>query len=42
MSTITFEYLAVYGVTGLIFAAIAVPATWLSVAVERRLARGAV
>ena len=40
ISTITFEYLAVYGVTGLIFAAIAVPATWLSVAVERRLARG--
>lgn len=42
ISTITFEYLAVYGVTGLIFAAIAVPATWLSVAVEKRLARGAV
>lgn len=42
LSTITFEYLAVYGVTGLIFAAIAVPATWLSVGVERRLARGAV
>jgi polar amino acid transport system permease protein len=42
VSTITFEYLAVYGVTGLIFAAVAVPATWLSVAVERRLARGAV
>ncbi|KAF5290999.1 hypothetical protein FQR65_LT20532 [Abscondita terminalis] len=31
VSTITFEYLAVYGVTGLIFAAIAVPATWLPV-----------
>lgn len=41
VSTVTFEYLAVYGVTGLIFAAVAVPATWLSVAVERRLARGA-
>ncbi|GAA4780984.1 amino acid ABC transporter permease [Microbacterium gilvum] len=40
VSTITFEYLAVYAVTGLVFAAIAVPATWLSVAVERRLARG--
>lgn len=42
VSTITFEYLAVYGVTGLIFAAIAVPATWMSVLVERRLARGTV
>ncbi|MGW9111773.1 amino acid ABC transporter permease [Microbacterium sp. NPDC055683] len=40
VSTITFEYLAVYAITGLVFAAIAVPATWLSVAVERRLARG--
>lgn len=41
VSTITFDYLAVYGVTGLIFAAIAVPATWLSVGVEKRLSRGA-
>jgi polar amino acid transport system permease protein len=42
ISNITFEYLTVYAVTGLIYAAIAVPATWLSVAVEHRLARGAV
>lgn len=41
VSTITFEYLSVYGVTGLIFAAISVPATWISVGVERRLGRGA-
>ncbi|MFE5408494.1 amino acid ABC transporter permease [Microbacterium sp. NPDC056569] len=40
ISNITFEYLAVYSVTGLIYAAIAVPATWLSVGVERRLSRG--
>ncbi|KJL41634.1 amino acid ABC transporter permease [Microbacterium trichothecenolyticum] len=39
ISNITFEYLAVYSVTGLIYAAIAVPATWLSVGVERRLSR---
>lgn len=42
VSTITFQYLTVYAITGLIFAAIAVPATWLSVYVERRLSRGAV
>ncbi|WP_142141034.1 amino acid ABC transporter permease [Acidovorax sp. SLBN-42] len=42
VSTITFQYLAVYTITGLIYAAIAVPATWLSVWVEHRLARGAV
>jgi len=41
VSTITFQYLSVYGVTGLIFAAISVPLTWLSVGVEKRLARGA-
>ncbi|MBP1326834.1 polar amino acid transport system permease protein [Leucobacter exalbidus] len=40
VSTITFEYLAVYGITGLIYAAIAVPATWLSVLVERKLSQG--
>jgi polar amino acid transport system permease protein len=40
ISNITFEYLTVYAVTGLIYAAIAVPATWLSVGVERRLSRG--
>ena len=39
ISNITFEYLTVYAVTGLIYAAIAVPATWLSVGVERRLSR---
>ena len=41
VSTISFDYLTVYAITGLVFAAIAVPATWLSVAVEHRLARGA-
>jgi polar amino acid transport system permease protein len=40
VSTITFQYLQVYLITGLIFVAIAVPATWLSMLVERRLARG--
>jgi polar amino acid transport system permease protein len=40
VSTITFEYLRVYAITGLIYVAIAVPATWLSMLVERRLARG--
>lgn len=40
IANITFEYLTVYLVTGLIYAAIAVPATWLSVFVEHRLARG--
>ena len=30
VSTITFDYLAVYAITGLIYVAIAVPATWLS------------
>lgn len=42
VSGITFEYLNVYTVTGLIYAAVAVPVMWLSVGVERRLARGAV
>ncbi|MCD2443098.1 amino acid ABC transporter permease [Agromyces sp. SYSU K20354] len=42
VATITFQYLAVYTVTGLVYAAIAVPATWFSVWVEHRLARGAV
>jgi polar amino acid transport system permease protein len=40
VSTITFDYLKVYAITGLIYVAIAVPATWLSMLVERRLARG--
>jgi len=40
VSTVTFEYLKVYAITGLIYVAIAVPATWLSMLVERRLARG--
>lgn len=40
VSTMTFEYLKVYAITGLIYVAIAVPATWLSMLVERRLARG--
>jgi polar amino acid transport system permease protein len=40
IANITFEYLTVYLITGLIYAAIAVPATWLSVYVEHRLARG--
>lgn len=41
VAAITFDYLTVYAVTGLIYAAVAVPATWLSVGVERRLSRGA-
>lgn len=40
VSNVTFDYLKVYSVTGLIYAAIAVPAAWLSMWVERRLARG--
>jgi polar amino acid transport system permease protein len=40
IANITFEYLTVYLITGLVYAAIAVPATWLSVYVEHRLARG--
>ena len=39
-AAVTFEYLQVYAITGLIYAVLAVPATWLSVMVERRLARG--
>ncbi|GAA3649780.1 amino acid ABC transporter permease [Microbacterium marinilacus] len=39
-AAVTFEYLQVYAITGLIYAVISVPATWLSVMVERRLARG--
>lgn len=42
IGAVTFQYLQVYAVTGLIYVAIAMPATWLSAAVERRLARGAV
>ncbi|MGO2751102.1 MAG: amino acid ABC transporter permease [Pseudoclavibacter sp.] len=41
VSNTTFQYLTVYAITGLIYAAIAVPATWCSVLVERRLNRGA-
>ncbi|TPW74237.1 amino acid ABC transporter permease [Schumannella soli] len=41
VGNLTFQYLGVYAITGLIYAAIAVPATWLSVWVEHRLARGA-
>jgi polar amino acid transport system permease protein len=40
ISSITFQYLAVYTLTGAIYVAIAVPATWLSVYAEHRLARG--
>ncbi|RII95433.1 amino acid ABC transporter permease [Clavibacter michiganensis] len=40
VSNTTFEYLQTYAVTGAIYIAIAVPATWLSMLVERRLARG--
>lgn len=39
-SSITFQYLSVYALTGAIYIVIAVPATWLSVYVEHRLARG--
>ncbi|MDF2442192.1 MAG: polar amino acid transport system permease protein [Subtercola sp.] len=40
VSTVTFAYLQTYAVTGLIYVIIAVPATWLSMLVERRLAKG--
>jgi polar amino acid transport system permease protein len=40
VSNTTFEYLNTYVITGLIYVAIAVPATWLSMLVEHRLARG--
>lgn len=40
VSMITFEYLNVYALTGLVYALVAVPSTWLSIAVERRLSRG--
>lgn len=40
VSSLTFAYLTVYAVTGLIYAVIAVPATWVSVWVEHRLSRG--
>lgn len=40
VSNTTFEYLQTYAFTGLIYIVIAVPATWLSILVERRLARG--
>jgi len=40
VSSLTFAYLTVYVVTGVIYAVIAVPATWVSVWVEHRLARG--
>jgi polar amino acid transport system permease protein len=39
-SSISFQYLQVYAITGLVFAAIAVPSTWTSVWVERRLSKG--
>lgn len=39
-SSITFDYLGAYAIAGMIYVVIAVPATWLSVWVERRLARG--
>lgn len=41
VSAVTFQYLQVYAITGLIYVVIAVPATWLSVYIEHRLARGA-
>ncbi|TAM68505.1 MAG: amino acid ABC transporter permease [Microbacteriaceae bacterium] len=41
VSAVNFQYLQVYAVTGLIYVLIAVPATWLSVFAEHRLARGA-
>jgi polar amino acid transport system permease protein len=40
VSNTAFQYLNTYAITGLIYVAIAVPATWLSMLVERRLARG--
>ncbi len=35
-----FEYLKVFIVTGLIYAAVSMPTTWLTVHLERRLNRG--
>ncbi|WP_159502298.1 amino acid ABC transporter permease [Microbacterium sp. 18062] len=40
VSSITFEYLAVFTLAGAIYIVIAVPATWLSVYAEHRLSRG--
>jgi len=40
ISAVTFQYLQVYAITGLIYVIIAVPSTWASVYVEHRLARG--
>ncbi|MGO1545191.1 MAG: amino acid ABC transporter permease [Gulosibacter sp.] len=40
VSTISFRYLEVYGFTALLYACIAVPTTWLSVWMEKRLNRG--
>ncbi len=39
VSSITFQYLAVYALIGAIYIVISVPATWLSVYAEHRLAR---
>lgn len=39
-SSISFQYLEVYAVTGAVYAVVAVPATWASMWVEKRLARG--
>lgn len=40
IGSITFRYLSVLGLAGLMYAAISVPATWLTVLAERRMARG--
>jgi len=40
ISAVTFQYLGVYAITGLIYVVIAVPSTWASVYVEHRLSRG--
>jgi polar amino acid transport system permease protein len=40
VSTVTFQYLSVYAITGAIYVVIAVPSTWLSMVVEKRLSRG--
>jgi polar amino acid transport system permease protein len=39
-SSISFQYLGVYALTGAVYAVVAVPATWASMWVEKRLSRG--
>ena len=38
-ATMSFKYMTLFVLAGLIYASISIPATWLSVLVEKRLAR---